>query len=152
MLLLRARNLAAKDRNGLSDPFVRFQLGKTKAKSATVYKNLNPEWNEEFLFRVEDIENDVLEITLWDEDFLGMADFLGHVSIPVAEVSSAEGQNITRTWYTLTQKGDRPRDYYISGEAAASVVRCEIVSYLVRLHAASVVRLPNLSRGCHGRW
>lgn len=118
---MRARNLAAKDRNGLSDPFVRFQLGKTKAKSATVYKNLNPEWNEEFLFRVEDIANDVLEVTLWDEDFLGMADFLGYVSIPVADIMSAEGQNLPRMWYTLEHKEDRPRGYFISGETARLV-------------------------------
>lgn len=41
-----ARNLAAKDSNGLSDPYVRLQLGSSKAKSKIIYKNLNPVWNE----------------------------------------------------------------------------------------------------------
>ena len=41
--------MAAKDSNGLSDPFVTLRVGKTKKKTKVVRKNLNPFFNEEFV-------------------------------------------------------------------------------------------------------
>ena len=113
--LVQARNLAAKDSNGLSDPFVRLQLGKTKARSATVYKSLDPTWNEEFLFNVRELEVDVLHITLWDEDMLGQADFLGQITLPVMVVAQAEGMRIPPTWFVLKKKSEKSR-VFVSGE------------------------------------
>ena len=55
--LKQGYDLAAKDANGLSDPYVKFFLrGVNKAahKSKTVYKDLNPVWDERFVIPVED--------------------------------------------------------------------------------------------------
>ena len=55
--LKQGYDLAAKDANGLSDPYVKFFLrGTNKAahKSKTVYKDLNPVWDERFVIPVED--------------------------------------------------------------------------------------------------
>lgn len=42
---------------GTSDPYVKFKLdGKTQYKSKVVYKNLNPVWNESFVFPVSDLD------------------------------------------------------------------------------------------------
>ena len=57
MHLKQGYDLAAKDANGLSDPYVKFFLrGTNKAahKSKTVYKDLNPVWDERFVIPVED--------------------------------------------------------------------------------------------------
>lgn len=97
--VLEARGLAARDENGLSDPFVRLQLGSTKAKSAVVYKNLNPSWHEEFFFNVEGSDEELL-VVVWDEDRFSR-DFLGQVKIPISDILTAEKQTISRQWYTL---------------------------------------------------
>lgn len=49
--LLRGSGLAAADSNGKSDPYVKLSLGKSKAKSKTIPKTLDPEWNERFEFQ-----------------------------------------------------------------------------------------------------
>lgn len=110
--VLEARGLAARDENGLSDPFVRLQLGSTKAKSGVVYKNLNPSWNEEFFFNV-DGPNDELLVVVWDEDLFSN-DFLGQVKVPVSDVRAAEKQTITRQWYTL-QRSEKSK-FPVTGE------------------------------------
>lgn len=47
----RGTNLPAKDWNGLSDPFVILKLNDSfEKKTKIIKKNLNPVWNEEFLF------------------------------------------------------------------------------------------------------
>lgn len=110
--VLEARGLAARDDNGLSDPFVRLQLGSTKAKSATVYKDLNPSWNEEFIFSVDGSDDELL-VVVWDEDRFSR-DFLGQVKIPISDVLTAEKQTIGRQWYTL-QRSEKSK-FPVTGE------------------------------------
>ncbi|KAG0621016.1 hypothetical protein M758_4G261700 [Ceratodon purpureus] len=116
--VLEARGLAARDENGLSDPFVRLQLGNTKAKSAVVYKDLNPSWNEEFIFNV-DGPSDELLLVVWDED-LFTNDFLGQVKIPVSDIVNAEKQTITRQWYTI--KRSEKSKFPVTGEILLSLI------------------------------
>lgn len=67
--VLRAVKLRKKDLMGASDPYVKFKLTDEKlpSKKTTVkYKNLNPEWNEEFNLVVKDPESQVLELSIYD--------------------------------------------------------------------------------------
>lgn len=48
--LVRAKNLIAADRGGVSDPYIVFKLnGKEVHKSEVIKKTLNPEYNETFV-------------------------------------------------------------------------------------------------------
>lgn len=106
MHVIEARNLLAMDLNGLSDPYVKLQLGKHRAKTKVVKKNLNPVWDEEFSFRVGDL-NEELTVCVLDEDKYFTDDFLGQVKVPLSKVLDAENLTLGTTWYQLQPKGKK---------------------------------------------
>lgn len=103
-----AKGLPAKDYNGLSDPYVKLQLGKSKARTRVIRKTLNPSWNEEFTFKVDDLSEE-LHISLWDEDKFLVDDFLGQVKVPVSKVLDSEKQTMPLTWFPLQPRGSRSK-------------------------------------------
>lgn len=82
--------MAACDSNGLSDPYVKIHLlpgiaKATKLRSKTVYKNLNPRFNEDFHYdgvTLDDIDTKTLRLTVLDEDKFGF-DFIGEYRLPL---------------------------------------------------------------------
>lgn len=85
--IVRCAGLYAMDSNGYSDPYVKLYLQpdpkkKTKQKTATKKKTLNPEYNETFLYSLPpaDIQAKTLEVTVWDKD-VGTNDYIGGVQL-----------------------------------------------------------------------
>ncbi|XP_057381263.1 multiple C2 and transmembrane domain-containing protein-like [Daphnia carinata] len=77
VILKQGRNLAAKDSCGTSDPYVKFKLGnKVIHRSKTVYRDLNPIWEEDFYAHLDDL-NTPLHIRVFDYDWGLQDDFLG---------------------------------------------------------------------------
>uniref|UniRef100_A0A8C6UDL2 Multiple C2 and transmembrane domain containing 1 n=1 Tax=Neogobius melanostomus TaxID=47308 RepID=A0A8C6UDL2_9GOBI len=77
IILKKGNNLAIRDRTGTSDPYVKFKLGgKEVFKSKTIYKNLNPVWDESFSLQVETLK-EPLYIKVFDQDFGVKDDFMG---------------------------------------------------------------------------
>ncbi|XP_047426609.1 multiple C2 and transmembrane domain-containing protein 1 isoform X4 [Mugil cephalus] len=75
--LKRGNNLAIRDRGGTSDPYVKFKLGgKDVFKSKTIYKNLNPVWDEKVTL-VTDSLSEPLYVKVFDYDFCRQDDFMG---------------------------------------------------------------------------
>lgn len=74
--VFKAIGLAAADLGGKSDPFCVLELGNARLQTQTEYKTLSPCWNKIFTFNVKDINN-VLEITVFDEDRDHKVEFLG---------------------------------------------------------------------------
>ena len=72
--LLSGKNLVAKDTiaegaygtqfTETSDPYVVFKVGKATAKSATIQRSLNPEWNEEITMPVRESPSTPVRLTV----------------------------------------------------------------------------------------
>ncbi|XP_026728298.1 rabphilin-3A isoform X1 [Trichoplusia ni] len=79
----RGADLPPQDSNGYSDPFVKLHLDPDpyhkKHKTSIKWRNLNPVWNEEFLFetRPTELSRQNLTLTVWDKDYGKPNDFLG---------------------------------------------------------------------------
>nr|XP_033801445.1 double C2-like domain-containing protein alpha isoform X2 [Geotrypetes seraphini] len=86
--IIRCAHLAAMDVNGYSDPYVKTYLKpdiekKSKHKTSVKKKTLNPEFNEEFFYEIEqkDLSQKSLEVTVWDYDIGKSNDFIGGVTL-----------------------------------------------------------------------
>lgn len=115
--VLRARNLAAKDKGGTSDPYLVLNLGDAKQSTPTVSKNLNPEWNVSFDLPIDGIHSVLLEAVCWDRDRFGK-DYLGEFDVVVEDIF-ANGRVVQEPrWYTLEsrRKGGKKNGTKISGE------------------------------------
>jgi len=83
-----SQELPAKDFSGTSDPFVKIYLlpdKKHKLETKVKRKNLNPHWNETFLFEgfpYEKVVQRILYLQVLDYDRFSRNDPIGEVSIP----------------------------------------------------------------------
>ncbi|XP_042570983.1 synaptotagmin-7-like isoform X3 [Cyprinus carpio] len=90
--ILKGQDLPAKDFSGTSDPFVKIYLlpdRKHKLETKIKRKNLNPHWNETFLFEgfpYEKVRERTLYLQVLDYDRFSRNDPIGEVSIPLNKV------------------------------------------------------------------
>uniref|UniRef100_A0A8K9UBK6 Synaptotagmin-7 n=2 Tax=Oncorhynchus TaxID=8016 RepID=A0A8K9UBK6_ONCMY len=91
--ILKGQELPAKDFSGTSDPFVKLYLlpdKKHKLETKVKRKNLNPHWNETFLFEgfpYEKVRERTLYLQVLDFDRFSRNDPIGEVSIPLNKLS-----------------------------------------------------------------
>lgn len=100
--VVKARDLAAKDSSGKSDPYVKVKVAGIKKKTKTVKQNLNPEWGETFYF--DDVDDRVaVHLVMYDWDLVGGHDFMGEITIPSADIADAAKATVEK-WYPLQKK------------------------------------------------
>lgn len=97
IVLIEGKNLDSKDDNGLSDPYVKFQIGKDRYKSKVIPKTLNPVWNERFSLYTFPNQGKILEISVYDRDYQGRDDFMGKASINLENYKQEETHKICTT-------------------------------------------------------
>uniref|UniRef100_A0A2I3RBD6 RAS p21 protein activator 4 n=1 Tax=Pan troglodytes TaxID=9598 RepID=A0A2I3RBD6_PANTR len=93
--VLEARDLAPKDRNGASDPFVRVRYKGRTQETSIVKKSCYPRWNETFEFELQEGAMEALCLEAWDWDLVSRNDFLGKVStthlVPLSQAAHSRG-------------------------------------------------------------
>ncbi|XP_039767104.1 multiple C2 and transmembrane domain-containing protein 1 isoform X3 [Ornithorhynchus anatinus] len=93
--LRRGQNLAARDRGGTSDPYVKFKIGgKEVFRSKIIHKNLNPVWEEKTCLLL-DHPRDPLYIKVFDYDFGLQDDFMGSAFLDLTLLELKRSTDVT---------------------------------------------------------
>ncbi|OHW94929.1 phosphatidylserine decarboxylase [Colletotrichum incanum] len=115
VVIMKARNLAAKDRSGTSDPYLVLTLGDAKVTTHEVPKTLNPEWNVIEELPVNTTQCLLLDVICWDKDRFGK-DYLGEFDLALEEIFADEQSEQPPKWYPLKSKRPGKKTSVVSGE------------------------------------
>lgn len=106
IIVMKAKDLKAKDITGSSDPYVKIWLyfGNTrfeKKKTSIKMRTLNPIYNESFIFEIpwEKIREASLEVTVMDFDKVGRNEMIGKIIL-----GCRSGPMETRHWNDMVAK------------------------------------------------
>ncbi|MBN3275428.1 RASL2 protein, partial [Polyodon spathula] len=100
--VFEARDLARKDRNGASDPFVRVRYNGKTHESTVVKRSCYPRWNESFEFELdESLCENTLSVEVWDWDLVSKNDFLGKVRTDMPSILYTTGSHEAHSKHTI---------------------------------------------------
>ncbi|KAM6466359.1 ras GTPase-activating protein 4B isoform 1-T1 [Liasis olivaceus] len=106
-IVFDARDLARKDRNGASDPFVRVRYNSKIQETLVIKKSCYPRWNETFEFDLDESATEKLCIVeVWDWDLVSRNDFLGKVVFNVQRLKAVQREE---GWFLLRPDKSKPR-------------------------------------------
>ncbi|KIW42562.1 phosphatidylserine decarboxylase [Exophiala oligosperma] len=112
--VVKARNLAAKDRSGTSDPYLVVTLGNSKQSTPSISKNLNPEWKICFDMPLTGVP--LLECMCWDKDRFGK-DYMGEFDIAIEDIFANGKVQQEPKWYKLkSRRVGSKKESTVSGE------------------------------------
>ncbi|RXM94971.1 Ras GTPase-activating protein 4 [Acipenser ruthenus] len=107
--VFEARDLARKDRNGASDPFVRVRYNGKTHESTVVKRSCYPRWNESFEFELdESLCENTLSVEVWDWDLVSRNDFLGKVMFNISKLHSVQQEE---GWFRLDPDKSKSSEY-----------------------------------------
>ncbi|XP_016109420.1 rasGAP-activating-like protein 1 [Sinocyclocheilus grahami] len=99
--IVEGRNLPAKDVSGTSDPYCIIKVdNEVVARTATVWRNLNPFWGEEYTLHLP-MGFHTLTFYVMDEDTIGHDDVIGKISLS-KDVIAAQHKGLDN-WLNLTR-------------------------------------------------
>nr|XP_021334215.1 rasGAP-activating-like protein 1 [Danio rerio] len=99
--IVEGKNLPAKDVSGTSDPYCIVKVdNEVVARTATVWKNLNPFWGEEYTLHLP-MGFHTLTFYVMDEDTIGHDDVIGKISLS-KDVIAAQHKGLDN-WLNLTR-------------------------------------------------
>ncbi|XP_017460634.1 PREDICTED: multiple C2 and transmembrane domain-containing protein 1-like, partial [Rhagoletis zephyria] len=88
-------DLMAMDKNGLSDPYVKFKVGgRLLHKSRTIHRDLNPVWDEVFIVPIEDPFLPI-NVKVFDYDWGLQDDFMGSAQIDLTQLELGKAEDVS---------------------------------------------------------
>ncbi|GCC18771.1 hypothetical protein chiPu_0020886 [Chiloscyllium punctatum] len=111
VVVIRARGLRSKGKDGTNDAYAIMQLGKEQYSSSVAEKTAAPQWREEAEFELPPLqsgrgEKSTLRLTVMHRALVGLDKFLGQAAISLSELYG----NKTRSkvgWYKLYSKAGK---------------------------------------------
>ncbi|XP_036619166.1 rasGAP-activating-like protein 1 [Trichosurus vulpecula] len=131
--VVEGRDLPAKDVSGNSDPYCIVKVDhEVVARTATVWRNLNPFWGEEFTLHLP-LDFHHLAFYVLDEDTIGHDDIIGKISLSKETIAAASPRGID-SWLNLSHvdpdeevQGEIHLDVKLWTEAQGPRLRCHII-------------------------
>jgi len=101
--VIEARNIAAMDKGGTSDPYCRLKcnFNKQRFKTKVIDKTLTPKWDEIFKFFAPSHPEGQVVLKMWDKDRWTTDDFLGEVMIELSKFADGKQHDM---WLTLNNE------------------------------------------------
>ncbi|XP_042661471.1 rasGAP-activating-like protein 1 isoform X8 [Tyto alba] len=130
--VVEGKDLPAKDVSGSSDPYCVVKVdNEVVARTATVWKSLNPFWGEEYTLRLpRGFHN--LTVYVLDEDTIGQDDVIGKVSLSRQQIS-AEPRGVD-SWLSLAPvdpdeevQGEIHLELQVPKQGHPRVLRCHLI-------------------------
>eukprot|EP00179_Madagascaria_erythrocladioides_P003782 CAMPEP_0198308766 /NCGR_PEP_ID=MMETSP1450-20131203/1338_1 /TAXON_ID=753684 ORGANISM="Madagascaria erythrocladiodes, Strain CCMP3234" /NCGR_SAMPLE_ID=MMETSP1450 /ASSEMBLY_ACC=CAM_ASM_001115 /LENGTH=793 /DNA_ID=CAMNT_0044011471 /DNA_START=83 /DNA_END=2464 /DNA_ORIENTATION=- len=104
--VIEARNVAAKDASGTSDPLCKVHFNGQRYKTKQVMKTLSPVWHDEFYFEVPKAAlGGAVLVEMFDWNLLGANDPMGAVSVPLGDMP--DGGELDRWLPLVPQKKEK---------------------------------------------
>ncbi|POS82965.1 hypothetical protein EPUL_004974 [Erysiphe pulchra] len=100
ILVIQARNLAGKDKNGLSDPYLTLTLGDSRHSTHSIAKTLNPSWNVLIQMPIPDTNGLILNCVCWDKDRF-RKDYMGEFDLTIDDLFSGNQTVLEPKWFPL---------------------------------------------------
>uniref|UniRef100_A0A8C5DWD8 RAS protein activator like 1 n=1 Tax=Gouania willdenowi TaxID=441366 RepID=A0A8C5DWD8_GOUWI len=130
--IVEGRNLPAKDVSGTSDPYCIVKVdNEVVARTATVWKNLNPFWGEEYTLHLP-MGFHTLSFHVMDEDTIGHDDVIGKISLS-KEAIGAQAKGLD-SWLNLTRvnpdeevQGEIHLGLELRKDAGKFSLHCEVI-------------------------
>ncbi|EFA83175.1 pleckstrin domain-containing protein [Heterostelium album PN500] len=110
--IIKGRDFAKKDLNGYADPFAITRIERQQIRTPTIYKTLNPIWNEQFYFDITKNEG-YFYLLVWDEDKFSAADFMGKIIIPLTALPPGQELQMHLPLIPKTSKNKVTGDVFV---------------------------------------
>ncbi|PON96729.1 C2- GRAM domain containing protein [Trema orientale] len=118
--------------------YVKLQVGKEKSKTRILRNPRNLVWNEEFVFRVHDLgEELVVSVYVHDDGsglFHGSNGLMGRVRIPVWSVVAEDNHTLPPTWFSLEKPKSITGKHIISKDCGKILLTISLHGKLEESH------------------
>jgi WD40 repeat protein/Ca2+-binding EF-hand superfamily protein len=105
--ITRAKNMPSLDLIGNSDPYVIITVGDVSLRTKTK-AGRNVSWNEEFTFKIDADNEDMVKLMVFDYDYSSADDVIGRVDLSLSRLMRSDGKAI---WYRLLDNNNMAGNY-----------------------------------------